>query len=129
LTHKTVGEAAGRRATVVAACAVSAVRSPEGRGEEELVDAKSPPWQGAVEAEDAEVDTPARVGVRSGDVEGSRLSPWPVLTTVAAVRAALADARDSGLDDVVVLGRCARCGRAGRVVHFDGELRARARAP
>jgi hypothetical protein len=51
-----------------------------------------------------------------------------LLATVAQAQAVLQDARRGGLDDVVLWGRCARCGRVGRVVHFDGELRARAQA-
>jgi hypothetical protein len=104
LTHKRVGEGASRQATMESSRADSAAQAPESRSEEEVVDAQKPPgW--------------------------SRRASISVLTTVAQVRAALQDARESGIDDVVVWGRCARCGRVGRVVHFDGELRACARAP
>lgn len=50
-----------------------------------------------------------------------------VVTTVAQARAAVLQAHRSGPGGLVVLGRCAVCGRVGRVVHFDGELRARPR--
>lgn len=55
-------------------------------------------------------------------------APGSVLTTVAQVRAALAQAHAVGAVGVVVWGRCARCGRVGRVVHFDGVLRAHAQS-
>ncbi len=82
----------------------SAAKAPESRGEEEVVDAQTPP-------------------------DGSRRTSISVLTTVAQVRAALQQASESGIDDIVLWARCSRCGRVGRVVHFDGVLRARARAP
>lgn len=126
LTHKTVGEAGGQRATVESSRAAPAWESPVSRSEEELVDAKSPPDRSH---ENAEIEAPATDFVRHCDAERRRLALGAVLTTAAAVRAALSDAREHGPDEVVVWGRCARCGRLGRVVHFDGELRARARAP
>ena len=129
MTHKTVGEAAGRRATVGEAQVASAVQTPVSRSEEELVDAKSPPGRSPEEAEEAEVEAPATGDARCSDVDRSRMALGSVLTTVAQVRVALEDACETGLDDVVVWGRCSRCGRVGRVVHFDGSLRARARAP
>lgn len=129
LTHKRVGEVAPRRATVGTARAASAMQTPMSRSGEELVDAKAPPGKSPEAARDEAVEAPKTGAVRCGDVERSRMAPMSVLTTVAQVRAALRAARETGLDDVVVCGRCSRCGREGRVVHFDGELRARARAP
>jgi hypothetical protein len=104
------------------------VQTPVSHSEEELVDAKAPD-RSPGEAEVEEADAPTVGVVRCGDVERSRMALGSVLTTVAQVRAALQDACETGIDDVVVLGRCSRCGRVGRVVHFDGSLRARARAP
>jgi len=104
LTQKRVGEGASRQVTMESLRASPAVHTPGSHSEEEVVDAKAPPGR-------------------------SRRASMSVLTTVAQVRAALQNARESGFDDVVVWGRCARCGRVGRVVHFDGVLRTRARAP
>jgi len=129
LTHKRVGEAASLRATVGPARAASTVHVPVSRDEQEVVDAKRPPDKLPGEAGDDKAEATTPDGVRCGDVAWSRTGPVSVLTTVAQVRAALRDARETGVDDIVVWGRCSRGGRVGRVVHFDGELRARARAP
>lgn len=104
LTHKRVGEGESRQATMESSPADSAAQAPGSRSDEEVVDAQKPS-------------------------DKSRRAFMSVLTTVAQVQAALLDPRQSGSDDVVVWGRCSRCGRVGRVVLFDGELRARARAP
>ncbi|MBU0479408.1 hypothetical protein KKC91_12730 [bacterium] len=105
------------------------VQAPVSRNEEDVVDAKSPSSRSPQEAGDEEVAASATGGALHGDVDTSRMALGCVLTTVAQVRAALRDARKAGLEGVVLWGRCSRCGRVGRVVHFDGELRARARAP
>jgi hypothetical protein len=62
-------------------------------------------------------------------VAAARGSGWAVVTTVAEARRVLSDAYAQGASAVVVAGRCARCGRLGQVVHFDGVLRARPGGP
>jgi hypothetical protein len=47
----------------------------------------------------------------------------------AAAHAAHVQGRAGLRADAVVYGRCARCGRVGEVVHFDGVLRARSQEP
>lgn len=129
LTQKRVGEAEFRRVMVGAAQMVSAAQEPVSRGVEEAVDAKTARCGETQEAGLEEPDVAAAGCVPSGDVEASRTASGPVLTTVAQVRAALFSAREVGREDVVVRARCSRCDRVGRVVHFDGVLRARAREP
>ena len=128
LTQKTVGEAAGRPAIVGPATAASAVQAPVSRGEEELVDGKAPSSRSPGDVGDEEAEAPENGGRSFCDVGRSRMAPRVVLTTVAQVRAALREADEAGIDDVVLWGRCSRCGRAGRIVHFEGLLRARAQA-
>jgi len=127
LTHKRVGEVALRRARVDPTSAVSAAHEPACGGVEEVFDDRSAPFVRAPPAmgDGREAAPPGLVGRGHADAECA----GPVFTTVAEVRAVLSRARQTGLRDIVVWGRCARCGRVGRVVHFDGELRARARSP
>jgi hypothetical protein len=127
LTHKRVGEEVSIAATVGSKQADSAVQEPVSRSEDEVVDAKTPSDKSSEEAGDDEVEAPPNSDLPGSDVEWSRRVL--VLTTVAQVRAALQHAREVGHEDVVILGRCEKCGRVGRVVHFDGELRSRARDP
>jgi hypothetical protein len=129
LTQKRVGEAVVQRATVETAQAVSAAQEPASRGAEEAVDAKTASCRGKGEAGGKEREAATAGSVPPGDVETSRPASGPVLTTVAQVRAALFYARKVGREEVVVWARCSRCGWVGRVVHFDGVLRARAREP
>lgn len=129
LTHKRGCEAGLSWATLEPAQAVSSAQEAASRRAEEAVDAKTPSCRGIRESRDKEPEPPATDGVAPCDAETSRPALGPVLTTAAQVRAALEHAFKVGHQDGVVWGRCARCGRVGRVVHFDGALRARARAP
>ena len=124
LTHKTVREGTSRQATVRPARAATPVQAPVRRKEQEVVDAKTQLGRSPGEDGDEEADAPAP-GVHCGDVERSRVALGPVLRTAAQVRAALEHAHDVGNEAVVLWGRCSRCGRMGRVVHFDGVLRGR----
>lgn len=127
LTQKRVGGVALRRVRVGPASPVSAAQVLACGGVEEVVDEKPSPFGPTPQAEGDGREAAPKGGAPSGHADAWRTGP--VFTTVAEVRAALARARQAGRCDVVVWGRCARCGRVGRVVHFDGVLRASARAP
>jgi hypothetical protein len=110
--------------------AISPPQVAASRCDEEAVDARSPSCTDPTgEKVDEEPEPPATEGVAPGEVDPRHRASEPVLTTVEQVRAALEQASIVGHHDVVVWGRCARCGRVGRVVHFDGTFRARAQAP
>jgi len=129
LTHRRGCEAGLPWATMESAQAVSSAQVATGRRVEEAVDAKTPTCRSSRESRDEEPE-PSAVGcVAPCDAAGPSPASGPVLTTAAQVRAALEHAFKVGHQDIVVWGRCARCGRVGRVVHFDGALRAHARAP
>lgn len=128
LTQKRGGEAEGGRVTVGAtqtSWAAAVLRSSV----EETIDAKTACDPGPRATGDDERETAVAGRVAAGDVETSSTASGPVFATVAQVRGALLAAAKKGHDNVVVWGRCARCGRVGQVVHFDGALRARAREP
>jgi hypothetical protein len=129
LTQKRGCEARLPWAMVESAQAVSSAKVAPSCRVEEVGDAKTLSLQDTLESRDKEPERPGIQGVAASDADTSRPVSGPVCTTVAQVRAALAHAGRVGHQGVVVWGRCARCGRVGRVVHFDGVLRARARAP
>jgi hypothetical protein len=100
----------------------SAAQVPAISGVEEAVDAKSSPFGDRPQASRSEArERQAQAGDKR---QGEGYALGPVCTTVAQVRAALHKTQDRA--DVVVLGRCSMCGQVGRVVHFEGVLRARA---
>lgn len=126
LTHRRSGQDGSPWTIVESAQAVTSAQVATSRGVVEAVDAKTSSCQGSKDHQDSE---PAKEGIPHGAACTNRLASGSVLTTVAQVRAALEHACQVGHEGVVVWGRCARCGREGVVVHFDGTLRARARAP
>jgi len=109
-----------RRVTVQPTRAVPATHALASRSVEEAVDAKTQALRSPSPAQAHEREAP--------ETDGTPASVGPVLTTVAQARAAVLDVRTGGRV-VAVRGRCAGCGRVGRLVHFDGVLRARPRAP
>ena len=129
LTHKRGCEAGLSWATLEPAQAVSSAQEAASRRAEEAVDEKMPSCSSSRGSRDEEPEPPPTDSVAPCDAETIRPASGPVLTTAAQVRAALEHAFKVGHQDGVVWGRCARCGRVGQVVHFDGALRARARAP
>ena len=106
--------------------AVPPVQLAASRCVEESDDEKAPFCSDPQKTGDEAVEPAARGGMVA-DAD-SRSAAGVVLTTVAQVRAVLEHAVKAGHEGVVVWGRCARCGQVGRVVHFDGALRARAQA-
>lgn len=100
------------------------------RGVEEARDARSKPHkrEERLQAE-SNAESPAQPWSKPEGIGPVWGAPVVVLTTVAQVRAALRRAREVGWEAVVLWARCAGCGRVGRVLHFEGVVRARARDP
>ena len=130
LTHRRGGEVESVSAMLESAQAISSAPMAASRRVEETVDEKTPscPNSGC-ETGDSEPERAATGDLAPCDAKRIQPASVAVLTTVAQVRAALQHARKEGHKDAVVWGRCARCGRVGQVVCFDGVLRGRARAP
>jgi hypothetical protein len=128
LTDKRVGAARQRWAKVGPARAVSGADVPTSPGREDAIDAKALAGSGS--------EKPGGFGVadrKSGSAPrgcaATDGTPFgPVFATVDQVRAALRRGQGVVGEGMVVLGRCARCGKVGRVVHFDGVLRAHSQA-
>lgn len=137
LTQKRACVAQLSWATVEPTRAVSSARMASSRSGEETVDAKKPScsesresWGNMPETAHETVPEPPATGSTTPyGAQTSHPAPGPVFTSAARVRVALEHARRGGHPDAVIWGRCAKCGRVGQVVHFDGGLRARARAP
>jgi hypothetical protein len=127
LTHSRNCESGPAWATVEATQTASALEVGAGRCVAEIDDAQKSVCCGPLATREGELWLPAIRGVAAPPAPNNQL-PGPVVTTVAQVRAALAHADEANAVGVDVWGRCARCGRVGRVVHFDGVLRARAQA-
>ena len=110
---------------------VAATKAGTMDGAQEACDAVCTVHQGGTSESDKAAKGPqgaAPCSEGTSDVETLEAAALSVVvTTVAQALAAVLQAQQSGHGDLVVLGRCSVCGRVGRVVHFDGALRARPR--
>lgn len=130
LTQKNVGAAALGWETVPPSRGVLAVRVSEDSNEKEVIDVNESSSKSLREAENETFPASAPGDGPHGNIEKNDMALGGVLTTVAQVRAALGQLSKVGLDeDTVWWGRCSRCGRLGRIVHFEGVFRARGQSP